>query len=232
MMHLQKLKIAASIVIVTALAIGGASVVAAAQGKTAEKSAASQPAAEPQPTDPRSALAKLAKAIRDGDEQTIKECSVASDPADQPLIDRQAKTCKVVAEFKAAYTKAFGPAAARRLPAMVGPTTVPANAVVKIKGNNATVTVSGVPLPMVKVGQTWKFPSSAMAMKSLPMPVDEVVEFDRCTAMAIAETTEAINLGQFETPKQALDDLTKRSMAAYAAMQKPKSSSTTSTPAH
>jgi hypothetical protein len=123
----------------------------------------------PSRDDPIGVLSGFAEAVRSGDGDRAKTYAALIDPSQQGLLDQAAQTIRLVAQFKATYRKTFGDAAGDALPPIFGPTTVPSDSRVEMKDDRATVWIGTWPFPLVRVGQTWKLPSSSTSIWVFPI---------------------------------------------------------------
>jgi RNA polymerase sigma factor (sigma-70 family) len=224
MIYLAKLKAAASIAAAAVVLVGvGTTVVM--QSTPSQAVAATTPApAATTPTTPIASLRVLAKAIKNGDTETIVAHLEANNPDQQRVIEAQAKLCKSIFELRKAYGEAFGPKELAKLPQMSGPTDVPAKAKETVNGDKASIEFPGglITLEMVKQNGVWKMAFSSIGTSNLPIPQDKVAVWLEGMSPAIAEVTLGLTNGNYKQPGEALMALQKRlqqhsqSMAAAA----------------
>jgi RNA polymerase sigma factor (sigma-70 family) len=173
------------------------------------KTAATAPSAEPK--DARTALVRLAKAIRDGDVDHIRGHIQADTPGQTKIVDTQARMCASVAKLREAYGEAYGKAELAKLPPMVGPTQIPPGTKVVEDGDKAIVSFSPMAtIEMVRQNGVWKLAYNAIGLTALPIPEDQLITYQERMLVAMDETTLGITLGQYKTPPEAMVALQNR----------------------
>src|SRR4029079_18232524 len=73
------------------------------------------PAPATQPATPLASLRVLAKAIKNGDAETVRDYLEAQTPQQKLVCEKQAKLCHTLFEMRKAYGEAYGAAALKKL---------------------------------------------------------------------------------------------------------------------
>jgi RNA polymerase sigma factor (sigma-70 family) len=216
------IKATASVVaVVTVLTAGAMTAMLMKDGGGALAQAATAPApttvpAANEPKTPRAALELIAKAIREGQVDLLKAHIQADTPGEALVVDNQARTCASVANFKKAYAAAYGKAAASKLPAMVGPLSVPAGVKFTLTTpDTATADYGqGQTIQLIRQNGVWKLAYDSLAVSSLPIPAEQLASYLDRTLAAMDEVTDGINNHEFPKAEDALAALTQRTRDA------------------
>jgi RNA polymerase sigma factor (sigma-70 family) len=214
-MALAKTRHACAVLLAAAICTAGIAVTRRSNLAATDRAATTpaMPATAPESSAPLVALNRLAAAVRAGDGEAAKSLVAVSNPADWAFLNLAAENIRLAGVFKSTYLDAFGPAAGDALPRDWYPTTVPADAPVRITGDRATVQLREGSVPVVRVDGRWKVPSSFVTIEnqgSWPTSSPQALELARLNNIAYAETTRAIVDGRWKSPEQARADLRDR----------------------
>ena len=169
---------------------------------------------------PKGALKLLASALRDGDADRIRQVMHASNAAETRMVAAMAEMARAMARLQKAAVKAFGEEGAREIVGDTQATDAEGRARidaadVRVTGDTATVIVpegEDAPVVLKRVEGRWKVPMSELSKHADPAALDERLAELTEQRKLVAQLTDEIGAGQFNSPAQAKDAWQSRAM--------------------